>query len=345
MKKVLSILMVAVLVFGLTACKESKEVTRIKGDFLAEANEVEITETSVTFKDASERDSITIDKNPKKVAILYASYTNLWYETGGVAQGIIGGKSSITSYKANIGRDICEDEGVTVLATSSAGSKWNVEEIIAFQPDLIVASTAMSGYATIKEAAHVASIPVIAVEYNNFQDYLKWFKVFSAVNGNEQNFEDVALNTLSEVSSVIEKIEGLEPVKVAPIKFYSSKTQKIMLSGTYFGAMLNDLGAVNVGESWDNQDDSTSLKYNLEQVIAANPDQIIIYGTAADIQDTKDGVAATYEGSIWEKIPAVENGNLYFVEKGLYHYRANKDYGVAYKKLAQILYPDVKFDE
>ena len=150
--------------------------------FLEKANEVEVTDTSVIFTDAVSETPLEIAKNPQKPAVLYGSFVTLWYEAGGVAAGVIGGDSSIELYNLYIGRDVTQDEGVTVLAESSAGKNWNTETIIAFQPDLIICSTAMSGYKTISAPAEAAGIPVVAMSYNDFSDYLKWFKVFCNPN-------------------------------------------------------------------------------------------------------------------------------------------------------------------
>ena len=111
-----------------------------KEKFLAEANEVTVNEDSVTFKDATSTDgsTITIKKNPAKVVNLYASFTTLWYEAGGSVIGCIGGDSSQALYTEYIGRDITTDEGMTVVATSSSGKKWDTETIIALEPDLII---------------------------------------------------------------------------------------------------------------------------------------------------------------------------------------------------------------
>ena len=49
---------------------------------------------------------------------LYASFTTLWYEAGGEVIGCIGGDSSVTLYEEYIGRDITQDEGMQVVATS-----------------------------------------------------------------------------------------------------------------------------------------------------------------------------------------------------------------------------------
>ena len=71
------------------------------------------------------------------------------------------------------------------------------------KPDLIICSTAMSGYKTIEAPAEAAGIPVIAMSYNDFSDYLKWFKVFSNLTGHPELWDEVALKALDEVVDVL----------------------------------------------------------------------------------------------------------------------------------------------
>lgn len=149
---------------GTPAVSESeKEALRekLKAEFLSEADKVVITDDAVTFTDASSADgsSVTISKNPQKTVNLYASFTTLWYEAGGTVIGCIGGDTSVDLYQEYIGRDITADGGVSVVATSSSGKKWDVETIINLQPDLIICSTAMSGYSTIQAPAAAARYP------------------------------------------------------------------------------------------------------------------------------------------------------------------------------------------
>ena len=145
----------------------------LKATFLQPPDEVVVDDDSVTFQDASGDTPVTIRTNPQQVVRLYASFTTLWYEAGGTVVGCIGGSSSQELYKEYIGRDITEDAGMTIAATSSSGKKWDTETILALQPDLIICSTAMSGYSTIQAPAEAAGIPVIAMSYNDFSDYLK----------------------------------------------------------------------------------------------------------------------------------------------------------------------------
>lgn len=162
MKKLFSLLMaLCLLCAALPVVAENANSDRaaaIRAKFLEKADEVVVTDTSVIFTDAASETPLEITKNPGKTAVLYGSFVTLWYEAGGKADGVIGGSSSIKLYELYSGRDVTQDEGVTVLAESSAGKNWNTENIIAFQPDLIVCSTAMSGYKTISAPAQAAGM-------------------------------------------------------------------------------------------------------------------------------------------------------------------------------------------
>lgn len=315
----------------------------IKERFLSQANEVVISENQVTFMDNSGKTTpITIDKNPQKVANLYASFTTLWYEAGGIAAGCIGGSSSIELYQEYIGWDITTDENMTVLATTSSGSKWSTEDILALQPDLIICSTAMSGYKTISGPAEAASIPVIAVSYDDFSDYLKWFRIFSALTNREDLYESVALNALDKVVDVLMETKDLTGPNVFSM-FSGTTSFQANTVNTVVGSMIEELHATNIVSSWNNESGATRLEINLEAVYAANPDMILIQCHSGE--DDVRGLMNTIYGdsAIWNAIPAVKNDKLYFLQKTLFHNKPNSRFAEAYQQLATILYPDVTF--
>ena len=138
--------------------------------YMNKANEVEVTDTHVIFSDDGSGEVLTIEKNPEKVAVLFGSLACLWYEAGGTVQLAVGGKSASTTYKEQIGRDITQDEGVLVVTESSSGTSWDIETILAENPDLIICSTGMKGYATISGPAQAAGIPVVGINYDAVQD-------------------------------------------------------------------------------------------------------------------------------------------------------------------------------
>ena len=228
----------------------------LRASFLEKADAVVVHDDSVTFTDASGKDSITIQKNPENVVNLYASFTTLWYEAGGEVTGLIGGDSSVALYEEYIGRDITADAGVTTVATSSSGKKWDTETIIALQPDLIICSTAMSGYKTIEAPAEAAGIPVIAMRYNDFSDYLKWFKVFAHLTGHTELWNTVVLQALDEVVDVLLACPTEDTPRVFSM-FSSADTLQANTSGTVVGGMIDAMHAKNIVDdtqriSWTN---------------------------------------------------------------------------------------------
>lgn len=317
---------------------DAAKIAELKKTFLAKADEVVVDKNSVTFTDASGRGKITIQKKPQKVAGLYGSYNALWYEAGGKLAGCVG-DSAVDVYKAQIGRDITKDEGMSVIATSNAASKWSVEEIINFKPDLILCALSMKGYATIGKASDAASIPVIAVDYNDFSDYLKWFKVFCNLNDRADLWNTVALKNLDQVISVILQVPADKAPKIATL----FDVNEANLSGTLMGQMVNQLGGVNIADALNKSSEMTRMEINLESIYAANPEAIIVQCHQSPAL-TEAKFKKTFDGNpVWEALSAVKNNRVYYMDNMLFHIKPNGRFGEAYLKMAQVMYPDHKF--
>lgn len=320
---------------------DSGLIASYKADYLKKANEVEVTDTAVRFTDAN-GNKMEIRKNPSKVVNLYASFTTLWYEAGGTCAGVIGGSSSVSQYEDYIGRDITKDEGVTVVATSSAGKRWKTEPIIAMNPDFIICSTAMSGYKTISTPAQNANIPVIACDYEDFADYLKWFKVFSNLTGHAELYDSVALKALDQVISVRLETKDLEKPKVLEI-FGGTTASQANTKNTVMGEMLDEVNGENIVDSWAGADTAERLDINMEAVAAANPYYILVQCHAGE-DEIKKMIAETYgDNAVWNSLDAVKNNRVYYMSKLLFHNKPNHKFAEAYQTLAETIHPHVSF--
>lgn len=323
--------------------QEEAQKDALRKAFLSEADKVEVSADAVTFTDASAEGSIvTIPKNPQKVVNLYGSFTTLWYEAGGSVIGCIGGKSTTALYEGYIGRDITKDEGITVVAESSSGKKWDTEMIISLQPDLIICSTAMSGYSTIEAPARAAGIPLVAVNYDDFSDYLKWFKVFCNLNNQPELWDRVAMAALDDVVDVlVECPQGEGPTVFS--MFSGAESLQANTSNTVVGAMITAMNAENIVDNWENSTGAERLDINLETVYLSNPD-IIVIQCHAGAEAAKEQVAELYgEDVVWKSLKAVQEGKVFYLEKELFHNKPNSRFAKAYQKLAELLYPDVSF--
>jgi len=351
MKRICTFLLALCLACGglLTACGEGGSeyadsggnltAEQRKAAFLAKADEVTVNEDSVTFTDASGGGPVTIGKNPASVVNLYASFTTLWYEAGGSVMGCIGGSAASDLYREQIGRDISADPGMCVIANSAAAVKWDVEKIIALRPALIICSTAMNGYSTVEGPAAAAGIPVIAVEYNDFSDYLKWFKVFCHLNGRPELWDSVAMRALEDVVNILAACPAEETPRVFSM-FASAGRLQANTSRTVVGGMISAMNASNIADGWGNTAGAERLEINLETVYAADPDVILVQ-CHADTDTAMALVQSLYGGNpVWQSLRAVQEGRVYYLEKSLFHSKPNSRFADAYRRMAAYLCPD-----
>jgi ABC-type Fe3+-hydroxamate transport system substrate-binding protein len=377
MKKLIAMLLALVMVFSMVACSNDQTVEPENTDnhpeqstpvdtqpeqsadpvpsepveevnnevveyYMQKANEVEVTDTHVIFTDDGSGEKLSIAKNPKNAAILYGSLGALWYEAGGTVQLAIGGKSAVTLYKEQIGRDITQDEGVKVVTDSSSGTNWDVEAILAEKPDLIVTSVGMKGYTTISGPAAAIGVPVIGINYDGVQDYLKWFKVFCNLNGHPELWEEVAENTANKIIEIISKLPENVDAPTAAILVVSSDKLKAYTYDSQAGSMLVELGGINVFDR-DNEGASSSIEISLEDLYQQDPD-IIFLAWYNEPGEMYDQLMSMVEGNpVWDSLRANKEGRFIQLDKSLFHNKANKLYDQAYLTLAQHLYPDTEF--
>ena len=341
-RTVLCLLAIAMLVTLFAACgKKGEDRERpIEADawraqLLEKADDVIVTDTSVSFTDGME-EVRTIPLLPADVAILYASFTTLWYEAGGTVSGCLGGESAIELYIEQIGRDITADVGVEILAESAQAKRWDIERILAARPDLLLCSTAMSGYATVEASARAAGISVVAVDYADFSDYLKWFKVFCHLTGHPELWESVALPALDEVVELLLSCAEKSAPQVLSL-FTGVDTLKANTSATVLGGMIAALGAENVADGWGMMTAEHAV-VNLEAIVAADPDIILIQCHSGT--DTAQALVERLYGEdpLWLSLRAVRQGRVYYLEKSLFHNKPNRRFADAYATLATCLY-------
>ena len=317
------------------------EVESIMAELLSSANEVTISDTEVTFLDDSGREEISIKKNPQKVAVLYGSHACLWIEAGGEVKIGIGGASAVELYEEQIGRNILEDEGVVTVATSSSGKSWDVETILTEQPDLIICSTAMSGYSTISGPAEAADIPVIALTYSGVGDYLKWSKVFSNINSKPELFDEIAMVVAKDVAETLAKVPTDNNPRVLSL-LPQSDVAKANLSGSDMGVIIDELNGINVASALSTDIEATRVDIDIETIFAENPEIILIQCLSSEEEARSNMKTLFGDSPVWTSLDAVKNDKVYYMPKNLFHNRPNQNYSESYRMMSEILYPDLE---
>lgn len=317
------------------------ESSQIRNELLKAADEVKVTETEVIFQDDSGRDVIAIKKNPQKVAVLYGSHACLWTEAGGDVKIGIGGKSAEALYEDQIGHNFLEDEGVVTISSSSSAKNWDIEAILAEQPDLIVCSTAMNGYSTISAPAEAANIPVIAITYSGVGDYLKWFKVFCNINSKPELWDSIANMTVEDIAHIIDNAPTENTPRVLSIL---PKTDAVSanLATSDMGVIINQLHAINVVDDLAGESSAVRVDIDLETMLATNPDMIFVQCIGSEEEARAIMDSHFLDNPVWNSLEAVKSDKVYFMPKRLFHNRPNREYNESYKMMFELLYPEIE---
>ncbi len=281
--------------------------------------------TTLTFTDDLDRE-VTVPVQPQRVAVLLGSYADVWCLAGGQDTLVAAADDAWTDFDLNLGDEV---------ANLGSLMEPNLEELIAAQPDLVIASSNTTSNVELLPSLEDLGVPVIYFGVNSFNDYLEMLDVCTQITGELQNYQTYGLDVQAQVEKAKEQDDGSAPT-VLLLRSASTSCKVKNSKGTVLGEILADLGAVNIADS----DTSLLEDLSMERIIADDPDYIFVVFQGSDqdaAQKTLD-VALT-SNPAWDTLSAVQNGNFYLMEKELYHLKPNARWGEAYQKVADILYP------
>ena len=281
--------------------------------------------TTLTFTDDLDRE-VTVPVQPQRVAVLLGSYADVWCLAGGQDTLVAAADDAWTDFDLNLGDEV---------ANLGSLMEPNLEELIAAQPDLVIASSNTTSNVELLPSLEDLGVPVIYFGVNSFNDYLEMLDVCTQITGQTQNYQTYGLDVQAQVEKAKEQDDGSAPT-VLLLRSASTSCKVKNSKSTVLGEILADLGAVNIADS----DTSLLEDLSMERIIADDPDYIFVVFQGSDqdaAQKTLD--AALTSNPAWDTLSAVQNGNFYLMEKELYHLKPNARWGEAYQKVADILYP------
>ena len=261
-----------------------------------------------------------------RVAVLIGSFTDIWCIAGGKDSIVATANDSWTSF------DLGLDESVQNLGAIKTPS---VEVLLASQPDLVIGSCNTSSNLEMEETLEAAGITVAYFDVQNFDDYLRMLDICTRITGQRDNYETYGTALRQQIDAAISRQDGSAP-KVLCIRATGSSCKIKGSTDNLLGEMLADLGCVNIADN----DNAILEELSLEAIIQADPDYIfaVLQGQDADAaMQTLE--AALLSNPAWNTLRAVKTGDFYTLDNSLYNLKPNARWGVAYEKLADILYP------
>jgi len=318
-------------VFALTAgCGNGKDSSVGGGDFgetdskAAEmAGAQETTAEGITFTDDLGRE-VTV-ASADRVAALIGSFTDVWLLAGGEVAAAA--NDSWESLELDLGEDVVNLGSIL---------EPDVEQLIAAQPDLVLASANTDADVAMEDILTQAGITVAYFDVADFDSYLHMLEICTKITGRADLYEKNGLLVKEEIEETKKRVDGSAPT----VLFLRASSQSVKAKGSegnVCGEMLADLGAVNIADS----DESLLDDLSMEAIIAADPDYIFVTIQGSDSEAARNNVEELLVSNpAWNALTAIQNGNYYWLDKRLFNLKPNAKWGEAYRQLADILYPE-----
>lgn len=318
MKISLAVLLLVIVLGGCGECKDLNVVQTEKKEALGLESFVR---TDVVFQDALGHEVIISD--PKHVAALCGSYAETWLLAGGTLAAL--------TEDAYSERGIEPEEAIVNLGSLKTP---DVELMIRMGIDFVLLNARITEHVDLRDTLEAAGMTTAYFEVETFEDYLAMLKICTDITGKQELYEENGLNVRSQIDNAIAKKDGKAAPKVLFIRAHSTKA-KAKNSDSMTGAMLKDLGCVNIADS------KTGLLEDLsmEAIILEDPDFIFVTTQGSSDEAAEKTLAEGIEAHpAWQELTAVKNGRYVFLPKNLFHYKPNHRWGESYEILAEILY-------
>ena len=310
MKRTICILLIVCLV--LAGCGKAPEAGGAEGEI-------------VRFTDDLGRE-VSIPR-PNRVVALIASFADVWCLAGG-AESLVGVTNAVWTYY-----DLPLREDVVNLGSAK---QLNLEELIACQPGLVLASCGTDRNVELEETFEKMGIPTAYFSVNSFEDYLRMLRICTELTGSVENYTSYGLDVQQTVERALARADGSRP-SVLYIRATGSGCKVKGSSDTVLGQMLQNLDCRNIADG-----ENTLLEQlSLEAILREDPEYIFVVLQSADPQDAQTVLETTLlNHPAWQSLTAVQEGKYYVMDPNLYNLKPNGRWGEAYEKLADILYPE-----
>ena len=280
----------------------------------------------------SEGKTVTLSERPKKVAILFSSYADIWVTAGGTVDITVG---------ETIERGFADEDAI--LVDRGAGhTTIDLETLLHAQPDLVIGTADYACQAEAVEICRAAGIPAALFRVEQFSDYLDVLKIFCQITGETTRYETYGTALQTQIDSLLTQIQQREetspPARILFVRAGSSaKSTKAKTTADHFVCMmLHELGTENIADA----ENGLTGTLSLEVIVEENPDFLFI-STMGDENAAKDYMDSQLASEGWRELSCVQNGNTYYLPKSLFHFKPNARWAEAYEYLAALLYPEI----
>lgn len=270
-------------------------------------------------------DEVVLESEPKKVAVLFSSFADVWNLAGGTVAITVG---------ESVERGFAEDD--VILVDGGAGKTVNTEVLIAEEPDFVICSMDIEGQKEAAEILKKAGIPTACFHVDTFSEYLNMLKICTDITGNEEAYKENGTDVQERIDTMLAGLKGEPAVKnILFIRAGSgaSYTKAKKAEDHFAAAMLEEIGTYNIADNAPVLLDGLST----EEILQADPDYIFI-STMGKEEAAKEYMDFVLEQPAWQSLRAVQNERYSYLPKDLFQFKPNAKWDEAYQYLIEIVY-------
>ena len=269
--------------------------------------------------------SVTIERQPQRVAALIGSFADIWCLAGGGDTLVAAADDTFRKFDLPISA-----ETINLGATKDI----SLEKLLAAQPQLVIASCSTAEQVALEPMLSQMGLNTVYFDVDSFEDYLRMLRVCTQITGCEENYARYGEDVQAQVDAARARADGSRPT-VLYVRATGSSCRVKGSEGSVLGEMLHAMDCANIADS----EESLLENLSIEAILEADPDFIFVVEQSADPDAAKAVLEKTlFSSPAWQTLTAVREGRVHVMDGSLFNLKPNSRWGEAYEQLAEILY-------
>ena len=266
-------------------------------------------------------DNATIEAKPERIVTLVPSITETVFALG-LGEAVVG-----VSDFDNYPEEAAAKEKV-------GGMEFNVEQIIALKPDIVLAhESGLSKKEGVEQLRNAGVTVIVVQDAQSFDKMYDSFALIGEATGTSEKAAELIKNMKEQFAAIEEKAAKIPEADRKTVFIEVSPAPDIFTTGkgTFMDEMLTIIHAKNAAK-----DEEGWVQLNEEAIITLNPDTIITtYGDYVD-----HAPAQILERNGWQDIQAIKAQQVYEVHPDLVT-RSGPRLVEGVEELAKAVYPEI----
>lgn len=269
--------------------------------------------------------SVTIEREPQRVAALIGSFADIWCLAGGGDALAAAADDTFRKFDLPISA-----ETINLGATKDI----SLEKLLLAQPQLVIASCSTAEQVALEPVLSQMGLNTVYFDVDSFEDYLRMLRVCTQITGCSENYARYGEDVQAQVNAARARADGRRPT-VLYIRATGSSCRVKGSEGSVLGEMLAAMDCENIADSEESLLESLSI----EAILKADPEFIFVVEQSADPDAAKVVLEKTlFSHPAWQTLNAVREGQVHVMDGSLFNLKPNSRWGEAYAQLAEILY-------